>query len=183
MSWTSKKPGAVTLVTLSHSILIVPMSSVESSWRDLAMGFTSPTMRLPLRRTTTSTFAALAGAAAASSRRTATSVRTATRRRTAGDECRHAAGRLQTERDSRGTRGPAHENRRAGIGPGNVMRRPGDRGLPSPSAVNVSRLTGDRRRLIEKAGTLPGRARAFRPATASSRRCTRRTSSSRRRPW
>jgi mRNA-degrading endonuclease toxin of MazEF toxin-antitoxin module len=38
------------------------------------------------------------------------------------------------------------------------MCRRRDTGLPKPSVVNVSQLTvADRRRLIEKAGTLPGR--------------------------
>jgi mRNA interferase MazF len=42
--------------------------------------------------------------------------------------------------------------------PGNVLCRPRDTGLPKPSVVNVSQLTvADRRRLIEKAGALPGR--------------------------
>lgn len=42
--------------------------------------------------------------------------------------------------------------------PGNVMCRPRDTGLSKPSVVNVSQLTvADRRRLLEKAGTLPGR--------------------------
>jgi mRNA interferase MazF len=42
--------------------------------------------------------------------------------------------------------------------PGNVMCRPRDTGLPKSSVVNVSQLTvADRRRLIEKAGALPGR--------------------------
>lgn len=42
--------------------------------------------------------------------------------------------------------------------PGNVMCRPRDTGLAKASAVNVSQLTvADRRRLIEKAGALPGR--------------------------
>jgi len=42
--------------------------------------------------------------------------------------------------------------------PGNVLCRPRDTGLPKPSVVNVSQLTvTDRRRLIEKAGALPGR--------------------------
>ena len=42
--------------------------------------------------------------------------------------------------------------------PGNVLCRPHDTGLPRPSVVNVSQLAvADRRRLVEKAGTLPGR--------------------------
>jgi mRNA interferase MazF len=42
--------------------------------------------------------------------------------------------------------------------PGNVLCRPRDTGLTRPSVVNVSQLTvADKRRLLEKAGTLPGR--------------------------
>ena len=42
--------------------------------------------------------------------------------------------------------------------PGNVLCRPRDSGLPKASVVNVSQLTvADRRRLVEKAGTVPGR--------------------------
>jgi len=42
--------------------------------------------------------------------------------------------------------------------PGNVLCRPRDTGLAKPSVVNASQLTvADRRRLIEKAGALPGR--------------------------
>ena len=41
--------------------------------------------------------------------------------------------------------------------PGNVLCRPRDTGLPKPSVANVSQLTvADRRRLIEKAGSVPG---------------------------
>ena len=42
--------------------------------------------------------------------------------------------------------------------PGNVRCPARDSGLPKPSVVNVSQLTvADKRRLLEKAGTLPGR--------------------------
>ena len=42
--------------------------------------------------------------------------------------------------------------------PGNVLCRPRDTGLPKASVANVSQITvADQRRLIEKAGTLPGR--------------------------
>ena len=42
--------------------------------------------------------------------------------------------------------------------PGNVLCRPRDTGLPKASVVNVSQLTvADERRLLEKAGALPGR--------------------------
>jgi mRNA interferase MazF len=42
--------------------------------------------------------------------------------------------------------------------PGNVLCRSRDTGLPKPSVANVSQLTvADRRRLIQKAGALPGR--------------------------
>lgn len=42
--------------------------------------------------------------------------------------------------------------------PGNVLCRARDSGLPKPSVINVSQLTvADKRRLLEKAGTLPGR--------------------------
>ena len=42
--------------------------------------------------------------------------------------------------------------------PGNVLCRPRDTGLPKASVVNVSQVTvADKRRLLEKAGTLPGR--------------------------
>jgi len=42
--------------------------------------------------------------------------------------------------------------------PGNVLCRPRDTGLPKASVVNVSQLTVvDKRRLLEKAGTLSGR--------------------------
>jgi mRNA interferase MazF len=41
--------------------------------------------------------------------------------------------------------------------PGNVLCRPRDTGLPKPSVANVFQLTvADRRRLIEKAGSVPG---------------------------
>jgi len=42
--------------------------------------------------------------------------------------------------------------------PGNVLCRPRDTGLPKASVVNVSQLAvAHRGRLLEKAGTLPGR--------------------------
>jgi len=45
--------------------------------------------------------------------------------------------------------------------PGNVLCRPKDTGLRHPSVVNVSQLTvADRRRLLERAGSLPGRVMA-----------------------
>ena len=41
--------------------------------------------------------------------------------------------------------------------PGNVLCRPRETGLPKPSVANVSQLTvADRRRLVEKAGSVPG---------------------------
>lgn len=41
--------------------------------------------------------------------------------------------------------------------PGNVLLRPGQTGLRHPSVANVSRLAvSDRRRLVERIGTLPG---------------------------
>jgi mRNA interferase MazF len=43
--------------------------------------------------------------------------------------------------------------------PGNVLLRPKHTGLKHPSVANVSQLTvSDRRRLVEKAGALPGLA-------------------------
>jgi mRNA interferase MazF len=42
--------------------------------------------------------------------------------------------------------------------PGNVLCPPRDTGLPKAAVVNVSQLTvADRKRLVERAGTLPGR--------------------------
>jgi len=42
--------------------------------------------------------------------------------------------------------------------PGNALCRPRDTGLPKASVVNVSQLTVvDKRRLVERAGALPGR--------------------------
>ena len=42
--------------------------------------------------------------------------------------------------------------------PGNVLCRPRETGLSKPSVVNVSQVTvADKRRLLEKAGALPGR--------------------------
>lgn len=42
--------------------------------------------------------------------------------------------------------------------PGNVLCRPRDSGLRHPSVANVSQVTvADRRRLLERAGALPGR--------------------------
>jgi mRNA interferase MazF len=41
--------------------------------------------------------------------------------------------------------------------PGNVLLRPKQTGLKHPSVANVSQVTvSDRRRLVERAGTLPG---------------------------
>ena len=41
--------------------------------------------------------------------------------------------------------------------PGNVLCRPKETGLKKPSVANVSQLTvADRRRLVEKIGTVPG---------------------------
>jgi mRNA interferase MazF len=43
--------------------------------------------------------------------------------------------------------------------PGNVLLRPKQTGLEHPSVANVSQLTvSDRRRLVERVGTLPGLA-------------------------
>lgn len=47
------------------------------------------------------------------------------------------------------------------MAPGNVLCRPRDSGLKHSSVVNVSQVTVvDRRRLIERAGALPGRLMA-----------------------
>src|SRR5262245_59381886 len=61
----SKYSGAVSSLMLSHSIWSVPMSSVASCRRDLVIDLISPTMRLPLRSTTTSTLGAAAARGAA----------------------------------------------------------------------------------------------------------------------
>src|SRR5262245_18570259 len=85
MCSTSKNSGAVSAVMLSHSICSVPMSSVLSWRRDLVIERISPTMRLPLRSTTTSTLgAATAGAPAAAM--TATSELSSRRRPTSAPE-------------------------------------------------------------------------------------------------
>ena len=52
---------------------------------------------------------------------------------------------------------PLSRNLELAAAPGNVLCRPRDTGLPKPSVANVSQLTvADRRRLVEKAGSLPG---------------------------
>ena len=52
---------------------------------------------------------------------------------------------------------PLSRNLDLAAAPGNVLCRPRDTGLPKPSVANVSQLTvADRRRLVEKAGSLPG---------------------------
>jgi len=52
---------------------------------------------------------------------------------------------------------PLSRNLELAAAPGNVLCRPRDTGLPKPSVANVSQLTvADRRRVVEKAGSLPG---------------------------
>jgi mRNA interferase MazF len=52
---------------------------------------------------------------------------------------------------------PLSRNLDLAAAPGNVLCRPRDTGLPKPSVANVSQLTvADRRRLVEKVGSLPG---------------------------
>jgi mRNA interferase MazF len=49
-------------------------------------------------------------------------------------------------------------NMRLAQAPGNVSCRPKDSGLTKPSVINVSQVaTIDKKRLLERAGTLPGR--------------------------
>jgi hypothetical protein len=71
---------------------------------------------------------------------------------------RHSSGRFQSERDLDGSPDPLTRTVSLASAPGNVLCRPRDNGLPKPSVVNVSQVTvADRRRLLEKAGALPGR--------------------------
>jgi mRNA interferase MazF len=52
---------------------------------------------------------------------------------------------------------PLSRNLELAAAPGNVLCRPRDTGLPKASVANVSQLTvTDRRRLVEKAGSIPG---------------------------
>ena len=52
---------------------------------------------------------------------------------------------------------PLSRNLDLAAAPGNVLCRPHDTGLPKQSVANVSQLTvADRRRLVEKAGQVPG---------------------------
>lgn len=52
---------------------------------------------------------------------------------------------------------PLSRNLELAAAPGNVLCRPRDTGLRKPSVANVSQLNvADRRRLVEKAGLMPG---------------------------
>jgi mRNA interferase MazF len=52
---------------------------------------------------------------------------------------------------------PLTRTREWAAAPGNVLCRPKDTGLKHPSVANLSQLTvSDRRRLLEKAGAVPG---------------------------
>jgi mRNA interferase MazF len=54
---------------------------------------------------------------------------------------------------------PLTSNLDRALAPGNVVCRPRETGLPKRSVANVSQIaTVDKRRLSERAGTLPGRA-------------------------